>query len=126
MEQNSLNPQYHDDDDEPKNPTNTNTRNEQPFKVKYISSPVIVNAKTPTEFRAIVQQLTGKDQIHDNIIVDASGGSATTQRSDLSPHHGTGSSMHPNPSHEVERRGKNYSNVLPPIQEFSWEELLKD
>nr|GME15275.1 sigma factor binding protein 1, chloroplastic [Ipomoea batatas]GME20571.1 sigma factor binding protein 1, chloroplastic [Ipomoea batatas] len=31
------------------------------IKVKYISSPVIVNARSASEFRAIVQQLTGKD-----------------------------------------------------------------
>lgn len=31
------------------------------MKVKYISSPVMVNAKNATEFKAIVQELTGKD-----------------------------------------------------------------
>nr|GMD58991.1 sigma factor binding protein 1, chloroplastic [Ipomoea batatas] len=31
------------------------------IKVKYISSPVMVNARSASEFRAIVQQLTGKD-----------------------------------------------------------------
>ncbi|KAK4373527.1 hypothetical protein RND71_008911 [Anisodus tanguticus] len=30
------------------------------IKVKYIDSPVLVNAKNATEFRNIVQQLTGK------------------------------------------------------------------
>ncbi|KAK4373526.1 hypothetical protein RND71_008910 [Anisodus tanguticus] len=30
------------------------------IKVKYIDSPVMVNAKNATEFRTIVQQLTGK------------------------------------------------------------------
>lgn len=32
----------------------------EPIKVKYIDSPVMVNAKNATEFRNIVQQLTGK------------------------------------------------------------------
>ncbi|KAJ8551595.1 hypothetical protein K7X08_021610 [Anisodus acutangulus] len=32
----------------------------EPMKVKYISSPVMVNVKNPSEFRATVQQLTGK------------------------------------------------------------------
>ncbi|CAN4106914.1 unnamed protein product [Withania somnifera] len=31
------------------------------IKVKYIDSPVMVNAKNATEFRTIVQQLTGKN-----------------------------------------------------------------
>ncbi|KAL3323900.1 hypothetical protein AABB24_038197, partial [Solanum stoloniferum] len=35
-------------------------KKKEPMKVKYISSPVLVNVKNPTEFRAVVQQLTGK------------------------------------------------------------------
>ncbi|GAB4855375.1 hypothetical protein Ancab_023998 [Ancistrocladus abbreviatus] len=33
----------------------------EPPKVKYISSPIMVNARSETEFRAVVQELTGKD-----------------------------------------------------------------
>ncbi|KAM3200778.1 hypothetical protein T459_29812 [Capsicum annuum] len=36
------------------------SKKKEPMKVKYISSPVLVNVKNPSEFRAIVQQLTGK------------------------------------------------------------------
>lgn len=38
----------------------------EPIKVKYISSPVLVNAKNASEFRAIVQELTGKDPPHED------------------------------------------------------------
>ncbi|KAL3520938.1 hypothetical protein ACH5RR_019087 [Cinchona calisaya] len=37
----------------------------EPLKVKYISSPVMVNAKSAAEFKAIVQELTGKDSSED-------------------------------------------------------------
>ncbi|KAI5659976.1 hypothetical protein M9H77_28769 [Catharanthus roseus] len=37
------------------------TTSKEPMKVKYISSPVMVNAKDAREFKSIVQQLTGKD-----------------------------------------------------------------
>ncbi|KAF9660955.1 hypothetical protein SADUNF_Sadunf19G0017600 [Salix dunnii] len=33
----------------------------KPVKIKYISSPTMVKATNATEFRAIVQELTGKD-----------------------------------------------------------------
>ncbi|PKI32135.1 hypothetical protein CRG98_047453 [Punica granatum] len=33
----------------------------KPLKITYISSPVMVRATTASEFRAIVQELTGKD-----------------------------------------------------------------
>ncbi|GAB2287439.1 hypothetical protein Dimus_021816 [Dionaea muscipula] len=33
----------------------------EPLTVKYISSPIMVSAKTESEFRAVVQELTGKD-----------------------------------------------------------------
>ncbi|RDX68145.1 hypothetical protein CR513_52893, partial [Mucuna pruriens] len=35
--------------------------NKKPIKIKYISSPVFVKAKDISEFRAMVQNLTGKD-----------------------------------------------------------------
>nr|XP_009771936.1 PREDICTED: uncharacterized protein LOC104222399 [Nicotiana sylvestris]XP_016441908.1 PREDICTED: uncharacterized protein LOC107767412 [Nicotiana tabacum] len=38
----------------------SSTKGREPIKVKYIDSPVMVNAKNATEFRTIVQQLTGK------------------------------------------------------------------
>lgn len=38
----------------------------EPLKVKYISSPVMVNAKSAAEFKAIVQELTGKDSNDDS------------------------------------------------------------
>ncbi|KAG5224030.1 sigma factor binding protein [Salix suchowensis] len=34
---------------------------EEPVKIKYISSPTMVKATSATEFMAIVQELTGKD-----------------------------------------------------------------
>ncbi|XAR53569.1 hypothetical protein NMG60_11022179 [Bertholletia excelsa] len=39
-------------------------RKSPPIKVKYISSPMKVTAKNPTEFRAIVQELTGQNADH--------------------------------------------------------------
>ncbi|OIS97983.1 hypothetical protein A4A49_51720 [Nicotiana attenuata] len=41
-------------------PINSSKGRSEPIKVKYIDSPVMVNAKNATEFRTIVQQLTGK------------------------------------------------------------------
>ncbi|KAM3235020.1 hypothetical protein BC332_12739 [Capsicum chinense] len=35
-------------------------KQKEAIKVKYIDSPLLVNAKNATEFRTIVQQLTGK------------------------------------------------------------------
>ncbi|PHU17045.1 hypothetical protein BC332_12740 [Capsicum chinense] len=40
---------------------NQNPKRREPIKVKYIDSPLLVNAKNATEFRTIVQQLTGKN-----------------------------------------------------------------
>lgn len=37
-----------------------NIKRREPIKVKYIDSPLMVNAKNATEFRTIVQKLTGK------------------------------------------------------------------
>ncbi|GMG99589.1 hypothetical protein Nepgr_001429 [Nepenthes gracilis] len=37
------------------------TMRKEPLRVKYISSPIIVNASSETEFRAVVQELTGKN-----------------------------------------------------------------
>ncbi|KAK6915382.1 VQ protein [Dillenia turbinata] len=49
-------------------PQNSKTINKQPIKgrkkpmkVTYISSPMMVRACNPSEFRALVQELTGKD-----------------------------------------------------------------
>ena len=38
-----------------------NKAKKKPIKIKYISSPMMVHAKNASEFRAIVQQLTGKN-----------------------------------------------------------------
>ncbi|PON46081.1 VQ motif containing protein [Parasponia andersonii] len=38
-----------------------NKAKKKPIKIKYISSPMMVQAKNASEFRAIVQQLTGKN-----------------------------------------------------------------
>ncbi|KAK4720780.1 hypothetical protein R3W88_011013 [Solanum pinnatisectum] len=38
-----------------------NLKIREPIKVKYIDSPLMVNAKNATEFRTIVQKLTGKN-----------------------------------------------------------------
>lgn len=46
------------------NPTGKSSK--EPIKVKYISSPVLVNAKNASEFRSIVQELTGKDPPQDD------------------------------------------------------------
>ncbi|GAB4836036.1 hypothetical protein Ancab_000953 [Ancistrocladus abbreviatus] len=35
--------------------------NKEPLRVKYISSPIMVSARSESEFRAVVQELTGKD-----------------------------------------------------------------
>lgn len=41
-------------------PYKMSSKKKEPMKVKYISSPVLVNVKNPSEFRTVVQQLTGK------------------------------------------------------------------
>ncbi|GMH13210.1 hypothetical protein Nepgr_015051 [Nepenthes gracilis] len=33
----------------------------EPLRVRYISSPILVNARSESEFRAVVQELTGKN-----------------------------------------------------------------
>ncbi|KAK4717250.1 hypothetical protein R3W88_015588 [Solanum pinnatisectum] len=43
------------------NSSRKNYKEKEPMKVKYISSPVLVNAKNADEFRSIVQELTGKN-----------------------------------------------------------------
>lgn len=40
---------------------NQNLKRRKPIKVKYIDSPLMINAKNATEFRTIVQQHTGKN-----------------------------------------------------------------
>ncbi|KAF8017792.1 hypothetical protein BT93_H2863 [Corymbia citriodora subsp. variegata] len=44
-----------------KSPKPTSLARKKPLKIRYISSPVMVKASNPSEFRAIVQELTGKD-----------------------------------------------------------------
>ncbi|KAG2696670.1 hypothetical protein I3843_07G068300 [Carya illinoinensis] len=46
---------------QPKTQNPTKLKGSEPVKVKYISSPVLVKASNPTEFRAIVQELTGNN-----------------------------------------------------------------
>ncbi|KAL8166656.1 hypothetical protein V2J09_008155 [Rumex salicifolius] len=41
--------------------SNTNRAKREPMKVKYISSPIMVQASNESEFRAVVQELTGKN-----------------------------------------------------------------
>ncbi|KAK4353658.1 hypothetical protein RND71_025852 [Anisodus tanguticus] len=53
-----------------------NYKKKEPMKVKYISSPVMVNAKNAAEFRSIVQELTGKSPETGGTI-DSSGGSSS-------------------------------------------------
>lgn len=63
----------------------------EPLKVKYISSPVLVNAKNPTEFKAIVQELTGKDSSeghHQRSPGDAGGRATSVGYSQLPTEHG--------------------------------------
>ncbi|KAK4371354.1 hypothetical protein RND71_010829 [Anisodus tanguticus] len=48
-----------------------NPKRREPIKVKYIDSPMMVNVKNATEFRTIVQQLTGKSpQISQEIMAN--------------------------------------------------------
>jgi hypothetical protein len=42
-------------------PTKVEREPAEPIKIKYISSPVFVNASNAYEFRAIVQELTGQN-----------------------------------------------------------------
>lgn len=42
------------------NSSRKNYKEKEPMKVKYISSPIMVNAKNADEFRLVVQELTGK------------------------------------------------------------------
>ncbi|KAF3969566.1 hypothetical protein CMV_006646 [Castanea mollissima] len=46
---------------QPKRSPDSTKVERKPMKVKYISSPIMVKAGNPSEFRAIVQQLTGKN-----------------------------------------------------------------
>jgi hypothetical protein len=58
--------QHHPDQRE-KNPIKIERK---PMKIKYISSPIMVNTRNVAEFRAIVQLLTGKSS---NVICPADG-----------------------------------------------------
>lgn len=51
---------------------NQNLKIREPIKVKYIDSPLMVNTKNASEFRTIVQKLTGKNpkRMATNGIVD--------------------------------------------------------
>ncbi|KAK6911361.1 VQ protein [Dillenia turbinata] len=51
--------------------------NRKPMKVTYISSPMMVKACNPSEFRALVQELTGKDS--DICCQEKIGATATTE-----------------------------------------------
>lgn len=57
----NLHDQYHANNEIQKKPTKNMMMKKKPLKVTYISSPVMVTAATASEFRAIVQELTGKD-----------------------------------------------------------------
>lgn len=56
----NLHQQYHPSSKIQQKPTK-NTIRKKPLKITYISSPVLVRATTASEFRNIVQELTGKD-----------------------------------------------------------------
>ncbi|KAJ6422793.1 hypothetical protein OIU84_027712 [Salix udensis] len=50
-----------DQQEQPKKGKKSSKNKREPVKIKYISSPTMVKATSATEFRAIVQELTGKD-----------------------------------------------------------------
>ncbi|XP_041017917.1 LOW QUALITY PROTEIN: photosystem I P700 chlorophyll a apoprotein A2-like [Juglans microcarpa x Juglans regia] len=52
--------EYHVQQPKTQNPP-TKLKGSEPVKIKYISSPLLVKASNATEFRAIVQELTGKN-----------------------------------------------------------------
>ncbi|KAG6737350.1 hypothetical protein POTOM_058866 [Populus tomentosa] len=57
----SFREQYFAQQEQPKRGKKSTKNKREPIKIKYISSPTMVKATDATEFRAIVQQLTGKD-----------------------------------------------------------------
>ncbi|KAB5511915.1 hypothetical protein DKX38_028943 [Salix brachista] len=52
---------FPDQQEQPKKGQKSSKNKREPVKIKYISSPTMVKATSATEFRAIVQELTGKD-----------------------------------------------------------------
>lgn len=52
---------HHPDNKIQQKPTKKTMIKKKKMKITYISSPVMVSATTTSEFRAIVQELTGKD-----------------------------------------------------------------
>ena len=60
MEKGKLNIDHHYQNKSKTSPDSTKVER-KPMKIKYISSPIMVKAGNPSEFRAIVQQLTGKN-----------------------------------------------------------------
>ncbi|KAB5511914.1 hypothetical protein DKX38_028942 [Salix brachista] len=52
---------FTDQQEQPKKGQKSSKNKREPVKIKYISSPTMVKATSATEFRAIVQELTGKD-----------------------------------------------------------------
>ncbi|KAF9660954.1 hypothetical protein SADUNF_Sadunf19G0017500 [Salix dunnii] len=52
---------FTDQQEQPKRGQKSTQNKRKPVKIKYISSPTMVKATNATEFRAIVQELTGKD-----------------------------------------------------------------
>jgi hypothetical protein len=57
----SFREQYVAQQEQPKKGQKSTKNKREPIKIKYISSPTMVKATNATEFRAIVQELTGKD-----------------------------------------------------------------
>ncbi|KAL9344473.1 hypothetical protein Peur_062148 [Populus x canadensis] len=57
----SFREQYFAQQEQPKKGQKSTKNKREPIKIKYISSPTMVKATNATEFRAIVQELTGKD-----------------------------------------------------------------
>ncbi|CAK7341031.1 unnamed protein product [Dovyalis caffra] len=56
-----LSEQYFGRQEQPKKGKKPTKHNKEPIKITYISSPTLVKATNASEFRAIVQELTGKD-----------------------------------------------------------------
>jgi hypothetical protein len=98
----SFREQYFAQQEQPKKGQKSTKNKREPIKIKYISSPTMVKATNATEFRAIVQELTGKD----SKVEDPS--DANEEASHQVPRHGT-------PRFDVESVDGAFNNNTPPF-----------
>jgi hypothetical protein len=110
MEKGKLNRHDHHHHPERQNPIKVERK---PMKIKYISSPIMVNTRNVSEFRAVVQLLTGKSS--NSISLDHGTTSTMIKQgrpSQLLPNHNTPTSMMPPSTHHQELDYKVSSTIF--------------